>query len=290
MSLHIQAVKLRTKDNENLQAYWYTPSEKERNNAKGKIVIASAMGVEQAYYRAIAKWLAQQGYAVLTFDCRAMGESKNQQLKHYQCNILDWAKYDYSAALSYIVEQPMTGPIYWLGHSLGGQVFPLVEQIDKVAKVVTVSSGTGYWKHNAPQLKRVAPFFWYCVVPLATSMLGYFPGKRLNIVGNLPKQVIYQWRRWCLHPEYCVSESITVRKKFEQLKVPLHSICFTDDEMLSVTNMRDLHDLFGNKNKYLSEVTPIDEGIKRVGHLGFFREKFRENLWPKLLLTALSES
>jgi predicted alpha/beta hydrolase len=83
-------------------------------------------------------------------------------------------------------------------------------------------------------------------------------------------------------------ESQSVKNRFQEIEVPLVSITFTDDEMLSLTNMRDLHALFGHENKELKEVHPKEVGEKRIGHLGFFREKFKHNLWPKLLLSELN--
>ena len=127
-------------------------------------------------------------------------------------------------------------------------------------------------------------------MPVATILFGYFPGKRLGLVGDLPKQVMYQWRRWCLHPDYCVGmESESVKTKFQKIDVPLVSINFTDDEMLKITNMRDLHALFGHQNKALKDLNPKDLDEKHIGHLGFFREKFKHTLWPKLLLSELSQ-
>ncbi|MFT6283929.1 MAG: putative alpha/beta hydrolase [Arenicella sp.] len=284
----MQAITLRTRNNVSIQGYWFTPQGMDKKQFKGQIVIASAMGVTQAYYQPIANWLTEQGFCVLTFDCRGIGESENQYLKANQCDVLDWATQDYSAALQFVLDTDLTSPIYWLGHSLGGQVFPLVDNIEQVKKVITVSSGTGYWKHNAPALRKKAPLFWYLIMPLSTSLFGYFPGKRMGIIGDLPKRVMYQWRRWCLHPEYCVGvESETVKTKFQHIDVPLVSITFSDDEMLSLTNMRDLQALFGHENKSLKQVHPKEVGEKRIGHLGFFREKFKHNLWPKLLLSEL---
>ncbi|WP_299074879.1 alpha/beta fold hydrolase [uncultured Paraglaciecola sp.] len=285
----MQAVTLKTTDKTQIQGYWFTPNHSDNMLIKGKIVIASAMGVSQRYYQPVAKWLTEQGFCVLTFDCNGMGESKDRHLKEYQCDILDWVKQDYSAALKFVINQDCGAPIYWLGHSLGGQVFPLVENIQKVNKVITVSSGTGYWKRNAPALRNKAPLLWYFLLPLTTALLGYFPGKKLGIVGDMPKQVMLQWRRWCLHPDYCVGvESESVKEKFLTIDIPLVSITFSDDEMLSATNMQDLHALFGHQNKAIKNYHPQDMGEKRIGHLGFFREKFKENLWPKLLLNELN--
>ncbi|MFT2091464.1 alpha/beta fold hydrolase [Paraglaciecola sp. 2405UD69-4] len=293
MSQSIQSITLQTKSGDKLQAYWFTPEDPLIDTVKGKIVIASAMGVEQNYYRPIATWLAEQGYSVLTFDCRGIGESKSHPLKHYQCDIIDWAQQDYSAALDFTLKQTEDTveaklPVYWVGHSLGGQIFPLVENIQDVTKIITISAGTGYWKHNVTNLRKKAFLFWHLIAPISTALYGYFPGKKLGIIGNLPKKVMSQWRKWCLHPEYCVGvESELVRRAFMQIKVPLHSIGFSDDEMLSVTNMRDLHCLFSHQDKRLSELTPVDIGAKHVGHLGFFKAQFEDSLWPDLLLPEL---
>lgn len=283
-STKMQRFALNINATESIQLTRFEPSVA----AIAHIIIAPAMGVSQLFYQALALWLNQQGYAVTTFDYRAMGSSQDKALSEYSLNILNWAQEDCSVVLANVIKQPSKLPIYWLGHSLGGQIFPLIKQIEQVTKVITIASGTGYWKHNAPALRRKAPLFWYVIVPLLTSIFGYFPGRKLGMVGDLPKQVIYQWRRWCLHPEYCVGvESAAVRQQFTQLQVPLTSVCFSDDEMLSWQNMQDLHALFGTNNKQLKCYTPQQVGVDRIGHLGFFRAQFKDNLWPQILLPEL---
>ncbi|MFT6896441.1 MAG: putative alpha/beta hydrolase [Paraglaciecola sp.] len=281
----MQPLSINTQDQQILQGYRFSPA----TPGKGRIVIAPAMGITQAFYRPLATWLAEQGFTVITFDYRGMGESCTQPLRFQQHNILDWAQYDCSAALAEVLKAKAPEPIYWLGHSLGGQIFPLVEQIDKVSKVITVSSGTGYWRHNAPPLKNKALLFWYLIMPVATAVYGYFPGKKLGIVGDLPKNVIRQWRRWCLHPQYCAGvEAADVRDKFTDVQVTIDSLAFSDDEMLSLRNMQDLQALFGSATKQLITIEPASLGIARIGHLGFFRKEFSHNLWPKILLPRLA--
>ncbi|MEP0357023.1 hypothetical protein [Paraglaciecola sp.] len=92
-----------------------------------------------------------------------------------------------------------------------------------------------------------------------------------------------QLRKWCLHTDYCVEvEPDKVRQTFRQIQIPLHSICFTDDKMLSVTNMHDLHELFVHKNRMPPKLTPTDMGVERVGHLGFSKAQFEDSLWSDL--------
>jgi len=49
--------------------------------------------------------------------------------------------------------------------------------------------------------------FWFVFVPILTPLLGYFPGKRLRMVGDLPAGVAWQWRRWCTHRDYLLCEA-----------------------------------------------------------------------------------
>ncbi|MFT5923863.1 MAG: hypothetical protein ACI9LE_000851 [Paraglaciecola sp.] len=46
----MQAITFRTRNNASTQGYWFTPLGTDDKQRKGQIVIASAMGVTQAYY------------------------------------------------------------------------------------------------------------------------------------------------------------------------------------------------------------------------------------------------
>ena len=35
--------------------------------------------------------------------------------------------------------------------------------------LLSVAAGSGYWRENAPQLKRVVPYFWFVLVPIASG-------------------------------------------------------------------------------------------------------------------------
>lgn len=256
---------------------------------RGHVILAPAMGATQSYYQPLATWLSDKGFQVTTFDYRGMGKSKTGHLKHYDVDILDWAKYDCSAVLQATIDRSAGEPVYWIGHSLGGQIFPLIDNIQQVTKVITVASGTGYWRHNSPQLKRKVWWFWFFMVPTLIKIYGYFPGKKIGMVGDLPKPVIQQWKKWCMHPEYCVgTEQAEIRQKFDQIAIPIRSVALADDEMLSAKNIAGLFALFGSQDKQLTTIHPAEFGLKRIGHLGFFRPEFADNLWLQTLLPQLA--
>lgn len=68
--------------------------------------------------------------------------------------------------------------------------------------MLCVASGSGYWRDNAPPTRRKILLWWYGIAPLLTALHGCLPGRRLGLVGDLPAGVLWQWRQWCLHPNY----------------------------------------------------------------------------------------
>ena len=283
--MDMRQLSIQTEDKHSLSLYEFTPE----GESLGTVVIATAMGTTQSFYHPFARWLQDKGWRVIAFDYRGMGESKKQPLGEYRNNILDWAMFDCSAALAHALEGNQGKPTYWIGHSLGGQVFPLVKQIDRVTKVITIAAGTGYWRHNSPALKRKVWFLWFFMVPVLLRLYDHFPGKKFGMVGDLPLPVMRQWRRWCLNPKYCVGvEGQPVKQHFDSIDLPITCLALTDDEMLSKLNIKGLFDLFGSSRKQMIQVNPKDHGLKRVGHLGFFREEFAPTLWQNVLLPELT--
>jgi len=132
------------------------------------VLIVPAMGVPQRFYQAFATWLAATGRHVLTFDFRGSGLSRTAPLRQERADILTWAEQDAAAALAALVRCAPGLPVTWVGHSLGGQIVPLVPGHRAVAKVITVATGSGYWRENAPPLKKKVWFFWFGMVPVLT--------------------------------------------------------------------------------------------------------------------------
>jgi predicted alpha/beta hydrolase len=79
--------------------------------------------------------------------------------------------------------------------------------------MLTVASGSGYWRDNAPPTKRKALLWWWCIQPVITALCGCLPGKRLGLIGDLPAGVVWQWRRWCMHPSYSLGVEASVHAK-----------------------------------------------------------------------------
>ena len=239
------------------------------------------MGVAQRYYAPFSEWLAAQGYLAITFDYRGIGLSAPPTLRGFDVNIVDWAQQDCAAVIDHAKTRLPHAPLYWVGHSLGGQLLGLIPNGDKIDRVMTIATGSGYWLENSWPTKRFVWWLWFFVVPIALRIAGYFPGKRIRKVGDLPKGVMAQWRRWCLAPEYVVgAEGDKVRAAYASLRIPMLSLSFTDDEMMSARSIRSLHALYAAAPIEYLRIAPEHVGVSRIGHFGFFRSEHAQTLWP----------
>ena len=251
---------------------------------RGVALIVAAMAVKQEFYAGLASWLAARGWEVITFDYRGMGDSAPASLRDFEADILTWAQQDCAAALAFARQRAAGRPLIWIGHSLGGQILAMTPGNESLAAAITVASGVGYWRENAYPLRRYSWWLWHVIVPVATALCGYFPGRRLRIVGDLPKGVIEQWSRWCRHREYAVGvEREPMRELYRKVTQPLLSISLTDDEYMSASNVAVLHGFYVNARREMRRIAPADLGFLRIGHFGFFRADVGERLWPAML-------
>lgn len=266
-----------------LTSYWHAPSAAPR----GAVIIAPAIGIPQSYYQAFAAWVAEQGLLAVTFDYAGSGESLHGPLRVVPHGVTDWAQHSCSAVLAQVHNQHADIPLYWIGHSLGGQIVPFIEGNEKISKLITVACGNGYWKFNDRRSHSRALLMWKVLVPVLTPLFGYFPGKRLGIIGDLPPRVAREWRNWCLNPRYAAGISAANQAAYSRFRQPVTGLAFTDDEMISATNVRNLHQSYDQAPVDLRFIAPAEHGEEKIGHLGFFRRQFRQSLWPACMLPAL---
>lgn len=243
------------------------------------VVIAGAMGVKQDFYAPFAAWLADQGMAAVTFDYRGMGASRPPTLRGFSATIVDWATKDCEALLAEVDRRFPEARVHWIGHSVGAQLFGLVPSRNRVHGMLSIAAGSGYWRYNARPLRYYVLSLWLLVMPLAIGVAGYFPGKKLKMVGDLPKGVAEQWRAWCLSRDYLGSNH-AARERVASSRTPIVALSMQDDEMMTLRGTRRLFELYENAPVEIRRVRPRELGVDRIGHFGFFRPNMKDSLWP----------
>jgi len=284
----VQALELPAIDGVPLAVRYFAPHGSP-GAARGAALIVPAMGVAQSFYAGFAAWLAELGLHVMTFDFRGSGLSRRGSLRAVDVDVIGWGRLDATAVLRALEDRAPDLPINWIGHSLGAQLIPFVPDHRALAKIITVAAGSGYWRDNTRGLRRKVLLMWYGAVPLLTPLFGYFPGKRLRMVGDLPAGVIRQWRRWCLDPEYAVgAEGPAVRELFARVTTPITAVSFTDDEMMSARSTASLHSYYTRAPQIARRLAPSELGLERIGHFGGFRTAMRGPLWEAVIRPELA--
>lgn len=256
------------------------------HQVRGVAVVASAMATPAGFYAAFARRLAEHGIRTVTFDYRtAFGTP--EELRREDADVDRWMA-DADAVLRFVADDAERDglPVTWIGHSLGGQIIPFLDH-ERIAAIVTIASGDGYWRRNAPALRRKVPFLWWVAAPVAMAVAGYFPGRRLGLGGDLPSGVLKQWSRWCRHPRYLELDHADASERFAAVTAPITTISLTDDEVLTSASIEYLHGLYTGSEQRRHDVNPADVGLARIGHHGFFRKE-NAALWDEFVVPALA--
>lgn len=276
MALSGEPLDIEAKDGCPLGATHFQPPD--RIAPKGAVSIQPATGVPQQYYAKFAAFLASRGFAVLTFDYRGIGRSLRGPLKHSRARMRDWGTLDAPAALDFLEKTHSGAKRLVIGHSFGGQAIGLLPRPERIAAAMVVGSQSGYWR-NWPPLGRL--WIWpvtHLVLPTLPRLLGYQPMSIVGLGEDLPAGVAMEWARWCRNPRYLVGD-LGVQAEYARFSAPLLAYSITDDRFAPPAAVQALLELFPAARSEIRSVSPGDLGVPRIGHFGFFRERFRNTLW-----------
>ena len=252
---------------------------------RGVVLVLPAMATPARYYTPFAAWLADRGLRAVVLEHR--GTADRAAMKAYDGDLLDWFD-DARDALDVVARDAGDLPVSLVGHSLGTQMLPFVDH-DSLARVVSVASGTGWVGHLPGSMRRTAPVLMRTVAPLAMRVAGYYPGRTLRIMDDIPTGVMRQWSRWCLDPAYLGVDVPDADDLFARVKAPMTVLSFTDDELMSAAATADLHDRFVNADQVRQRYSPAQLEVDRMGHHGFFRARHAD-LWDELVLPYLERA
>ncbi|MFV5263905.1 alpha/beta fold hydrolase [Acinetobacter courvalinii] len=247
------------------------------------ILICPATGITKSFYHAFAQWLNQQGYPVLSFDFRGIGESLHGALKDSTASINDWGMYDIPAAIEALLNRTQAEKVIIVGHSAGGQLLGIASNYHKVAKVLAIAGSTGHVKGLKGKTKVLAPLMFNVIFPVSSFVKGYGATQFIGMGENLPKNVAKQWAEFCSKPGYVMNAiGKTISEDYhQQIQCPITSFWATDDEIATHSNVKDLLRLYPNAQTKLIELNPQQLGYKQIGHMLMFK-KSHQKIWPIL--------
>lgn len=259
----------------------------------GRVVLVnSALGVPHAYYARYAGWLAARGFDVLTYDYRGIAGSRPRRLRGFRASASDFASHDYEGMLRHASElrerrarEGLPAKLLVIGHSIGGQIATLAPSARDMDALMLVGAQIGDWR-LWPQPRRAGIWlFAHAVLPAVSRAVGFFPGRALRLGEDLPGGVAREWARWMRTPGYFTGHHrhdqggprrLAAIKSF---KAPVLAWCIADDGYAPPEAAEALLSLFQSTRVERRHPSPSQLGVARIGHFGFFRERFADTLW-----------
>jgi predicted alpha/beta hydrolase len=258
-----------------------------RGAKRNAVLINSATAVPRKLYRGFAGYLAKRGCAVLTYDYRGTGDSRQKSLTGYnqlkslvgfKASMSDWAAQDITAAVAWMRQRYHGMPFAYIGHSFGGQALGLLPNNTEISRALLIAAQAGYWKlMTVPERYRVYALLNFIGLPL-TRALGYMPGKA-GLGMDLPKDAFLQWVSWVMSPRYLFDSKLDALQNFPKYQGALRALCLSDDAWATRPAVELLCSGFTSIKPEIITVTPADTGVTSIGHMGFFRTEHRDTLW-----------
>jgi len=265
----------------------------ERPGPRLATVINAGGGVSAVHYRRFALHLAERGVAVLTYDYRGIGASRPPSLRGFVASFEDWSEFDCAGAIAWMRSTCPEAELLGIGHSFGSILFGGAPGADAIQRYLMIAPHTGYvgdylWRYRLPMA-----VLWHGVMPALAHACGYFPGRRLGLGEDIPRDIALQWarRRWqdmeVLHASADSSRASRLFAQVRQTQGTALMLTCTDDGFATPAGARRVQAMFPGLAVEHWVVSPAEAGMRAIGHFGMFRRSASRTLWPPLVAYIL---
>ena len=268
-------IKINCEDGIELSGTIYQP-----NVIKASIMIAPATGVKRQFYNSFATYLSENGFGVLTFDNRGIGQSKGKSINDVNASLVNWGKLDMTAVLEQLKLSFPNVNYHLIGHSAGGQLVGLMKNAKELKSMLNFGSSSGSLKYSKYPFKLKSSFWLNFYIPISNLIFGHTKSHWLGMGEPLPKLVSSEWRRWCNGKGYIKVDLDNSIKDHLFYEITLDSLWLhaKDDEIANFESVKDMIRVYSKISSEIVTLNPSDYGFKEIGHMKFFSSKKKE-LW-----------
>ncbi len=256
-----------------------------RSTPAASVIINPATGVLARYYHFYADFLRRSGFDVLTYDYRGIGLSRPRRLRDCGFSWRDWGVQDFDAALRFMDGRRPGLPIHVVGHSIGGYLPGLSPHAARIDRMLTVGAQYAYWRDYAAGHRARLFLKWHVVMPVLTAVFGYFPGKRLGWLEDLPAGVANEWsfrgaRMEMTHPP---QERAEILRRFAAVKASILAIAVGDDDIGTEAAVRRTLAYYTGAKRTQVLLEPSFYGLSGIGHFSLFHSRHADGFWADTL-------
>ncbi len=272
-------IKIQCSDEFELGATLYEPID-----LKAAIMICPATGIRQRFYNSFATYLAENGYGVICFDNRGIGNSKNGSINDVNASLINWGRLDMTAVLEELKRKFPNTTYHLVGHSAGGQLVGLMDNAFELSSIFNFAASSGRIKNMPYPFRITATFFLNYFILISNFLFGKTNSQWVGMGEPLPKEVAAQWSRWCNGAGYCATgfgKEID-HHFYDELTIPSKWVYATDDGIANLKNVKDMARVFTKSKTEIVKLDPKELGLKEIGHMKFFSSKNKQ-LWKMAL-------
>lgn len=245
------------------------------------VLISSATAVPRGLYAAFAQAAVGAGArAALVYDYRGTGGSVRPRGWKRRIAMKDWALLDLPAAAAALDAVAPGHAMVGAGQSFGGQALGLCGIADRFTRYGMVATMSGYV--GGLDDRSVAMRMNAIGVPVSLAFRD--TPRWLGIGEPIPGSVFRDWARWCRMPNYFFDDaSLPETARYSAVRTPILALGLTDDRWGTRRAVAALMRRYENAPVEERWLSPQDAGGMPIGHLGFFRSRFAETLWPQFI-------
>lgn len=257
------------------------------------LLVNPATGVAARYYSRYAAFLARAGFLVLTYDYRGIGLSRPKFLRGLRATKHDWGALDCEAAIQFLSKADPKLPMMAVCHSIGGFALGLAPSAVKIHRALFVGCQYAYWNDYRLLLRVPMWMNWHIVMPVLTKLFGYFPGKTLRWLEDLPAGVAMEWATR-FHPEFHKrydrlshaakpANGQELEARMSAIQADILAIADVNDPFATPSATARLLKYFKGSNREFVRVHRRKRRLPKLGHFGFFHDRFKTTLWAESL-------
>lgn len=200
--------------------------------ARAIFVICPAMGVSASYYDRFAEALSAQGINVAVTELRGQGTSSWRASRDVDWGYARMVEQDWPALTAVVRAQWPDLPLYFLGHSQGGQLalLFLAHRPQGVAGVLTIACGSTYFRGwPFPQSLKILAQTQAVRIPAAA--LGFFPGEKMGFGGRQARSEMADWANAAVNGRYdLIDAGLDYEQALKTVETPAWLFSLEGDE------------------------------------------------------------
>ncbi len=237
------------------------------------LVCMPAMGTRAVSYAPLAEALARAGFQVALGELRGQGTSSVRVRRGVRYGYHEMVTYDCPALFRTVAAAFPQAPRHLLGHSLGGQLGTLYlsREPHMAAGAVLVGAPSCHYR-GWPFPQSLGMLAGFRLAAAFSSAYGYFPGRRIGVLGNDSAQVLRDMATQVRTGRYHVPSSpVDFEPGLAELDLPVLAVTVRGDGMAPPAGVRGLGDKLTSARVTHWELV-LGDGVRGSRHYGWIRD------------------